>query len=78
MFGRPNITGQVSGYKEKGFAQDPVGAFYQISTGGSYDSTGMGNVVNILGFSAARESSVFGRAEGVQPASLSLLPCLKF
>ena len=76
--GLPNITGQVSGYKEKGFAQDPVGAFYQISTGGSYDSTGMGNVVNILGFSAARESSVFGRAEGVQPASLSLLPCLKF
>ena len=74
---RPNITGQVTGYNDRGFLQNPSGAFYEVLSGKSGNSEGQRTATVTLGFSADKSSGTFGSAETVQPASLRILPCIK-
>lgn len=75
--GLPNITGQVTGYNDRGFLQNPSGAFYEVLSGKSGNSEGQRTATVTLGFSADKSSGTFGSAETVQPASLRILPCIK-
>ena len=75
MFGRPNITGTVTGL-DFGSGGWTGGAFnvlklYPGTTIGSESCSGQSS------FMASRSSSVYGKSSTVQPSALRLIPCIK-
>lgn len=73
--GLPNITGQIG--QDDYQAADIDGSFYVKSIQGSTKSGGANDRRRQTGFLASRSSSVFGSSSGVQPPSMTLLPCIK-
>lgn len=73
--GLPNITGQIG--QDDYLAGDIDGAFYIKSIQGSTKGGSAGDRRRQTGFLASRSSSVFGSSSGVQPPSMTLLPCIK-
>lgn len=81
MFGLPNITGSFTLWKvylNDGRAE-ATGAFQKIAESAVYAS-GSENGTPYKGFTfdASRVSATYGASTVVQPASLCLLPCIKF
>ncbi|MCR4881834.1 MAG: phage tail protein [bacterium] len=72
--GLPNITGRICG--EMGTY--PNGAFHKTGTTEGSTATSGSSVDDTYAFDASRCSSVYGRSSTVQPASLTLLPCIKY
>ena len=72
--GLPNITGRICG--EMGTY--PNGAFYKTGSREGDTATSGSVTDSTYGFDASRCSAVYGRSSTVQPASLTLLPCIKY
>lgn len=72
--GLPNIKGRICG--EMGTY--PNGAFYKTGSREGSTATSGSVVDSTYGFDASRCSSVYGASNTVQPASLTLLPCIKY
>ena len=76
--GLPNITGTLWGGSRNGNSS-VTGAFAQIDTQAPWGAGGSGLITNFLAdFYASRSSSVYGASSTVQPASLVLLPLIKY
>ena len=74
--GLPNITGTFVPGVYSGWSGLVTGAFYTVSSGQvapSGDANGWK-----FGFDASRASSVYGATNTVQPASISLIPQIKY
>lgn len=82
MFG-PNITGNIQRSLDGLFGWwngSSSGAFSLETKSDSFtDGDTMQNLVNVITFSAARSSSIYGNGNfpTVQPASVRFLPCIK-
>ena len=72
--GLPNISGEYQG--GDGLNLYSSGAFGFVKESGS-QITGGSYKLDIGDFKASRSSSVFGSSSGVQPPSMTLLPCIK-
>jgi hypothetical protein len=77
--GLPNITGyaQIDGTDSSSY---PVsGALYNYGTfsgAGQYHHSSQ--TVGAIGFDASKSNEIYGNSSTVQPASLTLLPCIKY
>lgn len=73
--GLPNIDGSFGGKAAGNII--PSGAFFGIGNigGGSADNTAPG--YENIGFDASRSTPIYGASDTVQPAALTLLPCIK-
>lgn len=75
--GGPNISGTLY-LDDLDSAREPTlsGAFYDT---GKRTTDPAGNYGGgcVAGLSATRSSSVYGKSQTVQPASLRLIPCIK-
>ena len=72
--GLPNITGQVTGGKNR----NSSGAFKYIGEASSVYNPGGDSKFDQFSFDASRSSSVYGNSTTVQPPALTLLPCIKY
>lgn len=71
--GLPNITGSF------GLDSDspaPTGAFYQDGSAANADGYDSNN--KFVRFDASRSSAIYGASDTVQPASLNLIPQIKY
>lgn len=71
--GLPNITGSF------GLDSDspaPTGAFYQDGSAANADGWDSNN--KFVRFDASRSSAIYGASDTVQPASLNLIPQIKY
>ena len=75
--GLPNITGWV-GFMGGGGVREVGGAFYTGDGGVSYVHNTATISVNVAGFSALRSNPIYGSSDTVQPAALTILPCIKY
>jgi len=75
--GLPNISGgfDVVQNIKANAAEGPF--FFPDGQGDDYKVGGNVSVHGWLGFVASRANVVFGTSDGVQPASMALLPCIK-
>ena len=82
MFGRPNITGDFNAQPNStgdNFKSHATGAFLTTNPYPGFINNGTYNLQNGgYDFDASSASSIYGTASTVQPASIRLLPCVKF
>lgn len=77
--GLPNITGyaRIDGTDSSSYTVN--GALYNYGTftgAGQYHHTSQ--TIGAIGFDASKSNSIYGNSTTVQPASLTLLPCIKY
>ena len=75
--GLPNITGGI-GFMGGGGVREVGGAFYASDGGVSYVHNTATINVAVAGFSAQRSDPTYGASNTVQPAALTILPCIKY
>ena len=86
--GLPNITGGWGGPIISNHSNYAKGAFHGASSQGAYGNGSNGDGVGIplhtnrgdwgYGFDASRSSTIYGKSTTVQPASVTLIPLLKY
>ena len=77
--GLPNISGGFTGGTNYGGGGQQWGAFSIYGYTGNVDpGDGRANVNCNYNFDASRSSGIYGRSSTVQPASLTLLPLIKY
>ena len=76
--GLPNITGTFrdSGYHRGGGQSS--GAFYNAASDGYTSNSGTATAGGLYGLDASRSSSIYGASNTVQPATITLIPQVKF
>ena len=80
--GLPNITGEIDGNNGFLFSwwRGSMSGAFSCETANPITSTGEGGTVSVtkISFSSHDSQSMYGVSSTVQPASLRLLPCIKF
>ena len=80
--GLPNITGEIDGNNGFLFSwwRGSMSGAFSCETANPRTSTGEGGTVSVtkISFSSHDSQSMYGVSSTVQPASLRLLPCIKF
>ena len=77
--GLPNITGGLRALYLRPNEQSYYGAIYNGSAGATTMDGNSGNVIDCqVHFDAGRSSAIYGAANTVQPASICLIPQIKY